>query len=259
MVRNINMSQESIQESLTDPIEQFATGQTPFPATSTETIRNGTIYIAAGNGDAVSNIDLGAVSYDRSKHSTIEPVYDESSHHQLMIGLKIHNPDNSQLGIDLREYKIPGDSQTNDLRTALLETYQREVLTDRGTEILIQNAQYFKSVSWTIKNADILNNPEKLESSLIAGELHGSFNRKPPEVQNQIFYQQHEAMQEATERALAKSAHANNHSEKKLLTLQDLLDAHLPPDTHHDVIKLLLEKQEALTQPQATQGNEPIR
>jgi hypothetical protein len=162
--------------------------------------------INAGNYDAVNNTDLGGTDYDTSQHSSIEPIYEKDALNQpSVVALRIHNPDNSQLQINMHAYKSLGAGATRDLRNALLTTYEREAATDYGTSVLTQNAQYFKEVSWFSKNHGTLNNPMLLEASMLAGQLSGSLLRKSNEEQSNILYQQHEAMQEAVYRALHKA------------------------------------------------------
>lgn len=242
------------QQLLDDAIDQVSTGKTAFPSTLSETRVDGITYIAAGNNDVVSTADLGGTDYDTQQHSTVEAVYEKDRQHRnSVVGLKIHNPDNSQLQIDLHTYNSTGVSATRDARDALLLTYEREASTDYGTSILTQNAQYYKEMSWvTLKNTETMNDSSKLEASLIAGQLSGSFLRKSPEAQSEIFYQQHEMAQEAVNRALQDVWHAK--PDDKLTSLQDLLNAHIPTEQHHTILKQILERQEAL--PQATE--EPI-
>lgn len=231
-------------------IDQTTTEKIAIPNTPSTTNAHSTTYIPAGNNDVVNDTDLGGTDYDRSLHSTVEPIYEKDALNQTtVVALKIHNPDNTQIQINMYAYKSLGAGATRDLRNALLTTYEREAATDYGTSLLTQNAQYFKEVSWAPKTYETLNDPTMLEASMLEGQLSGSLLRKSIEEQSNIFYQQHEAMQEAVNRALVNTAHIEFTADTKPpITLQDLLNKHISADQRDKVLTLMLESQEASTQ-----------
>lgn len=251
----------------------------------TELNISGVAYIAAGNNQRLSPTDLGGVNYDTRERSTVNPIYGKDSQHQdSVMALTVHNPDNSQLHIDLTDYKVLSPGQTRDLRIALMETYQREASTGYGTDQLTQTAQYFKSIQWVVlKDADTLHDSAKLEQSFVNGELSGSFLRKTPEEQSKIFNQQHNELLESIDRALNKEIKMDNKpidpiveslSGQRLFdevdvsrvqimapekadpsknpatpsptTLNELLDGHKQQD---QILSLVLQKQTELAQP----------
>lgn len=159
---------------------------------------------------------LGGVEYDHKLHSSVEPVYEQTSLHHTISGLIIHNPDQTQLRVDLSAYKGLGSGETRNLRNALLETYQREAQTEYGTSLLTESTQYIKSISWvTLKNSEVQNDASQLQASIRGGILQGSFLRKSQEAQSEIFYQQHEALLYAIDNASFRSLHSEHENLKK--------------------------------------------
>lgn len=237
-----------IQQS--DPIEQFAIGQTPFSNTL-----HAVTYLAAGNSDVVTKADLGGINYNETLKSSVEPIFGKSvsNTNEVMTGLLIHNPDNSEIVVDMSQYQDNrnGVSTTKELRHALYEAYQREASTESGTSTFTQNAQYFRQVTWLSPHElDVSSNSPDVEQSLIRGELSGSMLNRSPEEQSALIYRQHDAMQESVNKALLhlnqNELTAPKDTQNAQTTLKDILNADVSPSQHAEVLALVYERQHSM-------------
>ncbi|MGB7815545.1 MAG: hypothetical protein WBL28_04255 [Methylotenera sp.] len=214
--------------------ENTPSGAVDEPATSKPDESSSTV-ILMDHGKILTPADLGAATYNLKEHSSIEPLFADRGPDATGIpdikndlaGLRIHNPDGSQITISMDEYKGHSISEniinelqyqaasvkeklnggeynypeehearrkdgelasTEDLRSELLEAYKRIAATDAGTATFTQNAQYFNEASWT--------SPKESEASPSQGMLGGNMRYKTPEEQDDIIYRQHELLQQ---------------------------------------------------------------
>ncbi len=178
------MSEQATRDAISDAMD----GNTLQPSRESPSMR-----VPAGNGELLTPTDLGRVTLDPKARSEIEPLFvdrgldakgmpNEKEH---LAGLRISNPDGSQITVRLDEYK----DSTPESRYKLSQTYRDMAATKLGTEAFTENAQYFKEVSWTSTN--------KSESIPSEGKLGGAMDNKTPKEQFDLIYNQHDAMQEA--------------------------------------------------------------
>lgn len=221
-----------------DPIVNYASGKTLFP-----NMPNTVTYIAAGNGDFVTQSDLGGAEYDKSLRSYVEPLLspETAASKSNLIGLRIHNPDGTELIVNMHQYIGSEAIATDKLRNALHEVYKREADTEYGTSVFTQNSKYFKQISWLSPDeANSLSN--ETQQSLIKGELSGNVYDKTPEIQNDVLYRQHNGMQQAVEKSATQLLNQNTiKPDAKPITLQDLL-TYIPSNKHHEFLAKLSDK-----------------
>lgn len=237
---NPNSKTNNMDHQPSDPIVEYASGKTLFQNTP-----NAVTYIAAGNGDFVTQSDLGGAEYDKSLRSYVEPLLnpDTTASKNNLIGLRIHNPDGTNLNVNMHQYTGTEAIATEKLRNALYEVYKREAETEYGTSVFTQNALYFKQISW-MSPEEANNLLNETQQSLVKGELSGNVYDKTPENQNDVLYRQHNEMQEAVEKSAAQQLNKNTFEPdaKQSITLQDLLNTHVPSDKHQEILAMLSDK-----------------
>lgn len=226
--KEIYMGNQLVQDEISDALE----GKTLFFSSEAVT------KIAAGNGETLAPADLGAVVLEPKARTTIEPLFDKSileksgapDVKQDLAGLRIHNPDGSQITIRMDEYKgrtlyesikneiedirengvakhldglemrsKDGDfASTEDLRFELYTAYKRIAETRLGTDAFTQNAKFFTEASWTnVKESEeAKNNPDKANTTHEA-QLSGNMRDKTSSEQDDIIYRQHDYKENA--------------------------------------------------------------